>query len=85
MLMQHIEDEVLDCYVMQTLSPPEVEEIEGHLLICEECQERLDGTSDFVQSISAAALELRQIQSASTLLVRTRSAGASYEGQPGLE
>jgi hypothetical protein len=56
----HLDDEVLDGYVLGTLPSLRVAEVEEHILICEECQDRLDGTSVFVQSISAAALKFRQ-------------------------
>jgi len=60
-MQQHITDEVLEGYVMETLQESEVEEIETHLLICAACQDRLHDTTAFVQSISAAALEFRQM------------------------
>jgi anti-sigma factor RsiW len=71
--MQHITDGAIDGYVLGTLSPLRVKEVEEHLLVCETCQERLDGTSDFVQSISAAVLELRQMKAPFTLRVGSGS------------
>jgi predicted anti-sigma-YlaC factor YlaD len=69
--MAHIMDEVLDSYVMQTLRPGLVEQVEEHLLSCEECQKRLDAAADFVESISAAASKLRAKQSPPQLRLRT--------------
>ena len=72
--MQHIMDEALDGYVLQTLRPRLVAKVEEHLLICEECRERLDGTADFVASISAAASKLKRTQSPSGRRPHTASA-----------
>ena len=72
--MQHISDEVLESYAMQSLDPPEVEEVGEHLLDCEDCQERLDETADFVQAISAAAVTFRQMQSPATVRAYSGSA-----------
>ena len=75
--MQHFEDEVLEGYVLGTLSPVQAEELEEHLLICEGCRERVDSMSDFVQSISAAALVVRQTEFPAAIRVRTAGAHVS--------
>jgi len=71
--MQHITDEALEKYAMLSLPPQEIEEVEEHLLACEECQERLEDAAEFVRSMSAAALVVRHMESPS----RVRTAGGS--------
>lgn len=59
---------------------PKVEAVEERLLICEECQERVNGIDDYVQSISAAALKIRHVESPPKLRVRTAGWGAATGG-----
>ena len=60
--MQHIDDEVLEAYVMQTLPPSNVDVVEEHLFGCDACQERLGAVEDWVATITAALLQFREQQ-----------------------
>ena len=71
--MQHITDEVLESYVMQTLHSPEVGEVEEHLLLCETCRDRMDSSKDFVESMSAAAFELRNREAPAVQVLTSRA------------
>ena len=68
--MQHIDDEALESYILGTLSL-QVEDVEEHLLICEACQERMEGTAVLVASISAASSRLRHDAIRTRLRFRT--------------
>jgi len=57
--MQHIAEDLLEAYAMQTLPEEDAEGVVSHLLICEVCQVRLDDAIDFIISITAAASEVR--------------------------
>jgi hypothetical protein len=55
----HADEEVLERYAMGTLSGPEAETLEEHLLICPACQERLTGIDDYLRAARVAASLLR--------------------------
>jgi len=77
--MLHIEDDVLESYVMGTLSQPNVEKAEEHLFACETCKDRLDDIDAWVGAICAAAVEFRQGRVGTA---RVRTAGAERCDQP---
>lgn len=54
----HAEDEVLEAYVRSALSRRRASELEGHLLVCAGCQERLTETEIFVRTFQTALLKL---------------------------
>ena len=58
----HIDEDVLESYVMGTMSPPDIEIVEEHLLGCAGCQDRLESVDAWISSISVAAAELRGVQ-----------------------
>ena len=50
-LVQHVSDEQLDQYALKRLTEAEVAALEEHLLICPECQDRLQLTDDFIEAL----------------------------------
>jgi hypothetical protein len=55
----HASDELLEQYSLGTLPEPQAEPLEEHLLVCEQCQDRLNQTDAFIAAIQAAARKLR--------------------------
>lgn len=53
-------DDTLERYSMRTLPAPEVESLEEHLLICSAYRDRLESTDQYVASMRAAAVTIRQ-------------------------
>ena len=54
----HAPDDVLEQYSLGTLPEEEAELLEEHLLICQECRDRLEATDAFVDATRKAALAL---------------------------
>ena len=54
----HATDELLEQYSLGTLSESQAEPLEEHLLVCEQCQDRLDQTDAFIAATRAAARKL---------------------------
>jgi len=52
--MPHISDDSLEQYTMGTLPEPDLNLVEEHLLICEECQDRLKATDAYVVAMRSA-------------------------------
>lgn len=50
----HPEEDYLERYVMKTCSEPEMEAIEEHLLVCEQCQTRLHCAEEWVALMKSA-------------------------------
>jgi len=55
MAQNHIAEDVLEQYAMSKLGEAEVIPVEEHLLICEQCRERVAWLDEFVRSMRAAA------------------------------
>src|ERR1700687_4868982 len=53
----HINDELLDQYALGILPEEFLAGVEEHLLICEECQSRLDASDEFAMLFRAAAVQ----------------------------
>ena len=51
--MPHLSDDLLELYVMGRLDEPELAPLEEHLLICEECRNRLEGTETYIAAMRA--------------------------------
>jgi hypothetical protein len=51
---RHVEEERLERYSMGTLPEIEIEPLEEHLLICEECQHKLEELDKYVATMRAA-------------------------------
>jgi hypothetical protein len=60
--VQHVTDNSLERFAMQTLPNSESGPLVDHLLMCPECQERLDAEIDFVAAMREAAVKIRQIE-----------------------
>jgi len=54
----HISADALEAYAMGKLSLNESVPLEEHLLICSQCQTRLEQTDEYIQVIQAAASDL---------------------------
>ena len=55
----HISDNDLERLAMQTLTDSETGPIEGHLLICPDCGDRLEAEIEFVAAMRSAAVTIR--------------------------
>lgn len=63
---RHADDEVLEQYSMGSLPEPELGELEEHLLICSQCQDRLARTDAYVRGMQGAARRIRQKKNGET-------------------
>jgi hypothetical protein len=59
----HIAQDVLEEYALGRLNEADEEAVEEHLLLCEECQDRLTDIDDFIGAIRAAAPAQESAQS----------------------
>ena len=57
--MEHISEDDLERYAMQRISGAESGPLEEHLLICLECQDRIQSEIDFVIAMRSAAANSR--------------------------
>ncbi|MCS7024335.1 MAG: zf-HC2 domain-containing protein [Bryobacteraceae bacterium] len=57
---EHVQEEILEAYVLRRLQAEEREFVEDHILICEPCQKRLDETRQFVRAAQIAAARIRE-------------------------
>lgn len=55
----HIDEELLERYALKQLSENEAAPLEEHLLICQDCQERLVETEQFVYAVKEALPQLQ--------------------------
>lgn len=55
----HPDEELLEGYVMETISEEEALELEEHLLTCEDCRQALTATEAFVAAMKAAGTRIR--------------------------
>jgi hypothetical protein len=53
-IVQHISDNDLDNFAMQTLPKPEAGPLVEHLVVCQSCRERLDAEIEFVTAMRGA-------------------------------
>ena len=56
--MGHITEDDAESYVMETLPAAEPARIEEHLLICDECRQRLIEVEQYIAAMRAAAASL---------------------------
>jgi anti-sigma factor RsiW len=79
---EHAQDEDLERYSIGTLSGPEGEALEEHLLLCPTCQDELAEIDTYVRTVRAAASRLKS----DSLLNRPRSRSGlwAFFRQPGL-
>ena len=59
-LNEHIWQDALEQYAMETLPESEIEPLEMHLLVCEACQDRLKHLDEFIAALRAAARKIAQ-------------------------
>jgi hypothetical protein len=57
-LVQHVTDDLLVRYAMQSLPGSDVIPLEEHLLTCPECLERLQAELEFVTAMRDAAVTI---------------------------
>ncbi len=55
----HADNEALERYSMGMLPEPDLARLEEHLLVCPECQGRLEETDEFIRTIRTVAPRLR--------------------------
>jgi hypothetical protein len=58
-IVQHVSDDTLERYAIQTLPESESGPLEEHILICPDCRERLQAEIDFVTAMRRATAEIR--------------------------
>src|SRR5215831_15998532 len=56
----HIADEVLESYSLNHLAPSEADAVEEHILVCEQCQIKLQEVDEFVAIVRRAAGNLEK-------------------------
>jgi anti-sigma factor RsiW len=56
----HISQDALEQYAMETLPESEIEPLEVHLRVCEACQDRLGHLDQFITAFCAAARKIAQ-------------------------
>jgi hypothetical protein len=72
--VEHIGEDDLENYAMRTLPESSCAALEEHLLICEDCRERLDSEIEFVTAMRSAA--------ARTIKERDGGCDAASAGHP---
>lgn len=55
---EHISQDALERYAMETSPDSEIEPLEMHLLVCEACQDRLKHLDEFLAALCAAARKI---------------------------
>ena len=58
--MQHVTDDTLERYAMRTLPRRKIAPLEGHLLTCSECRNRLQAEIDLVTAMREVATEVKE-------------------------
>jgi anti-sigma factor RsiW len=58
--VEHVTEDDLERYAMRTLSAPESDHLEEHVLICQSCRDRLESTDEFVAAMRSAAARIRR-------------------------
>ena len=57
--VHHATDDLLEEYAIRALHESDMIQLEGHLLICPDCRERLQSEIEFVTSMRDAAVKIR--------------------------
>lgn len=60
--VEHVTDDTLERYAMESLRGSESEPLEEHLLVCPGCRERLKATDVFVAAMTSAAAKIREAE-----------------------
>jgi anti-sigma factor RsiW len=53
-MSEHIDDDTLEKYLLSMLNPTETEQVETHLLQCEECRVRTAALQDYIETMKKA-------------------------------
>jgi hypothetical protein len=61
-IVQHVTDDSLERYAMQILPESELGPLEGHLLTCPNCLDRLQAEIEFVTAMRDAAVTIREAE-----------------------
>jgi hypothetical protein len=78
-IVQHVTDDLLERFAMQTLPESETGPLEDHLMICSECRDRLQADIEFVTAMRAAAVTIRGIQTLPDELLGRLDCGTKTE------
>ena len=70
----HSTEESLELYALGRLAEEKAESLEQHILICEECRNRLDSADTFVRAMRSGAVRLRREDAKK----KSASAGAMF-------
>jgi hypothetical protein len=57
--VRHLEDSAVESYAMRSLPDPSAAEVEQHLLICQDCRDRVAETDAYFRAIRMAARRLQ--------------------------
>ena len=57
----HIGEDDLEQYALRTLPESACATLEGHLVICQSCRDRLDAEIEFVTAMRGAATKIRRV------------------------
>lgn len=58
--VEHVSEDDLEKYAMQTLAEAETENLELHLLTCSECRDRLQAADEYVAAMRSAAAKITE-------------------------
>jgi hypothetical protein len=59
-LNRHVTDDELECYALNGLEEPELDQVEEHVWMCEQCQQALSAEQAYTEGMRMAARRLRQ-------------------------
>jgi len=65
--IEHVGEEKLEAYVMNTLAEKELACVEEHLLFCGSCQDQVEELERYTKAMQSAALRIREEKSAMPL------------------
>jgi hypothetical protein len=57
--MEHISEDDVERYAMRTLPDSDCTTLEEHLLICQQCRDRLTATDEYLTAMRSAAKKIR--------------------------
>ena len=58
----HVDEELLERYSLGRIGEDEAASLEEHLLICEECMDRLEGLNVYHRAMRAALIKIDQMR-----------------------
>jgi hypothetical protein len=84
LLKMHPSDDLLDAYLLGSLSPEEENDVEEHYLCCPTCVDRLSATEDFISKLKAGLAELPRVRAGIPGLVAPSSISTTPDANPAL-